>query len=151
MVREYPIISASWRDISCINQLAVECFGDDAHPIVELFIILALPGFVRFKAMDGDQIVGFILGEKYADLNAGWVTALGVKRDYRRLGIAKHLMAACEHHLKHRCVRLCVRRSNNPAISLYQQLGYKQKNVWRKYYSDAEDALVMEKVVEPSA
>jgi ribosomal protein S18 acetylase RimI-like enzyme len=35
--------------------------------------------------------------------------------------------------------------SNLPAIRLYEQLGYRRYGTWPRYYSDGEDALILEK------
>jgi ribosomal protein S18 acetylase RimI-like enzyme len=35
--------------------------------------------------------------------------------------------------------------SNDNAIALYQQEGYRTVDVWKNYYNDGEDGLVMEK------
>jgi ribosomal protein S18 acetylase RimI-like enzyme len=37
--------------------------------------------------------------------------------------------------------------SNHGAIALYQREGYQTIDVWKAYYSDGEDAMVMEKVL----
>ena len=65
---------------------------------------------------------------------------------YRRMGIAQALLQACEARLSAPLIRLCVRRSNLPAIRLYEKYGYHQVDIWRAYYNGGEDALVLEKV-----
>jgi ribosomal protein S18 acetylase RimI-like enzyme len=55
-------------------------------------------------------------------------------------------MRACEAEIKETRIRLCVRASNTPAISMYEHLGYLPIETWRGYYDDKENALVMEKV-----
>jgi len=42
-------------------------------------------------------------------------------------------------------IKLTVRRSNIPAIKLYEKLGYYQVDIWSKYYRNGEDGLVLEK------
>jgi ribosomal-protein-alanine N-acetyltransferase len=42
-------------------------------------------------------------------------------------------------------MKLTVRISNQPAISLYEHLGYHTSDIWRAYYNDGEDGLVMSK------
>jgi ribosomal protein S18 acetylase RimI-like enzyme len=48
--------------------------------------------------------------------------------------------------LKARRIKLTVRMSNRGAIALYEQEGYKTADIWRAYYDDGEDGVVMEKV-----
>jgi ribosomal-protein-alanine N-acetyltransferase len=47
--------------------------------------------------------------------------------------------------------KLTVRMSNDPAIALYKQEGYYTVDIWKSYYSDGEDGLVMEKVIDRSS
>lgn len=69
--------------------------------------------------------------------------------DYQRRGIGRRLVQAAESMgLEKGAVlsTLEVRRSNAPAIALYQSQGYAQVGVRPRYYSDnGEDALVMTK------
>ena len=44
-------------------------------------------------------------------------------------------------------MKLTVRMSNEPAISLYEQEGYRSVDIWKRYYNDGEDGLVMEKEI----
>jgi ribosomal-protein-alanine N-acetyltransferase len=66
--------------------------------------------------------------------------------DWRRRGLAQRLM---EHAIRTglarnaRLVTLEVRRSNRAAQALYAGMGFQQVNVRRRYYENAEDALVM--------
>jgi ribosomal protein S18 acetylase RimI-like enzyme len=55
-------------------------------------------------------------------------------------------MVACEQIMNIPSIRLSVRRSNLQAQKLYADLGYKFYEVWTAYYSDGEDALIMEKL-----
>jgi ribosomal protein S18 acetylase RimI-like enzyme len=77
--------------------------------------------------------------------NIAWVSTLGVLPAYRRQGVGMALLRACEAKLVVPRVRLSVRASNQPALRLYSNLGYRQHSVWPRYYSDGEDALVLEK------
>ncbi len=43
-------------------------------------------------------------------------------------------------------VRLSLRSSNHVALRLYQQAGYVRIDMWKSYYRDGEDAIIMEKV-----
>ena len=38
--------------------------------------------------------------------------------------------------------------SNDAAIALYKKAGYRTVDLWKKYYSDGEDGLVMEKILD---
>ena len=74
------------------------------------------------------------------------VLNLGVYPDFRKQGIARELMLALLKQCRDTGVvkgLLDVKKSNIPAISLYESLGFKQVGVRKKYYPDTnEDALL---------
>ncbi len=107
--------------------------------------MLAFPGVVRLKAVVDKKMVGFVAGDVRTREGVGWITTLGVSPAYRRHGIASHLLDSCEVEMNMPVVRLCVRRSNLGAQQLYQNAGYRPSGVWKSYYSDHEDALVLQK------
>lgn len=141
----WQIQTAGWRDLNELRQIEKVCFGDDAWPLWDLVAVLTFGGIIRLKAIAGGRMLGLIAGETRSGEDVGWITTLGVVPEYRRRGIAKALLAACEEGLGTALVRLSVRRSNQAAIRLYLQAGYIQTSVWPAYYVNREDALVLEK------
>jgi ribosomal protein S18 acetylase RimI-like enzyme len=49
--------------------------------------------------------------------------------------------------LKVASMKLTVRMSNQAALALYEKEGYQTVDVWKGYYSDGEDGVVMEKIL----
>ena len=80
------------------------------------------------------------------------VVSIAVREPYRRRGIASELMTtAMENGVEEYNVNECfleVRVSNQPAINLYEKLGFTNVNRKLGYYMDGEDALVMAKPLE---
>jgi len=91
-------------------------------------------------------MVGFIASDVRGAENISWIATVGVLPEFRRQGIGRRLIEACEERLPTAAIRLCVRASNQEAISLYHKLGYRPIGTWQRYYQDGEDALVMEKI-----
>lgn len=141
----FKIKPASWRDLFAIQEIERICFQEDAWPLIELMGALTWPGIVRLKAVNPPQLAAFIAGETHRSEQTGWILTIGVLPAYRRLGLASLLMQACEQQMKMPRVKLSVRRSNQPAIQLYQKLGYAQVDIWKNYYHGGEDGIVMEK------
>ena len=141
----HTIQPATWHDLGQLRQLEQECFGEDAWPLLDIIGVLAMPGVIRLKAVSGDQMVGFISGDPRSGEGVGWITSLGVRKAYRRQGIAQDLLEICEEQMGMRRIRLCVRRDNEPAIKLYEQNGYRMVDIWSNYYRPGSDALVLEK------
>jgi ribosomal protein S18 acetylase RimI-like enzyme len=141
----YQIETASWHDLNPLRQIEKECFGEDAWPLWDLIAVLTFPNVVRLKAVVDGHMVGFAGGDPKPSDGVGWITTLGVLPAYRRQGIARALLTACEDQLNQPRISLSVRRSNQAAIELYQSAGYHQTGVWPRYYIGGEDALVLEK------
>jgi ribosomal-protein-alanine N-acetyltransferase len=136
---------ANLRDLNSLRRLEQICFPKDAWPLLDLIGVLSMPNIVRLKAVDADQLVGFIAADVRRGQNIAWIATVGVLPEYRRRGVATALLAACEGRLKVGTVRLSVRASNEAAIQLYKRLSYRQVGSWQAYYADGEDALVFEK------
>jgi len=139
------IEKASWRDVNAVRSLEQQCFPKDFWPLLDIIGVLTMPNVIRLKALAGEQMVGFIAGERRAGDHIAWISTVGVLPEFRGQGIGTALMAACEKRLLASAARLSVRRSNEDAIRLYQRLGYQHVEVWPHYYNDGEDALVLEK------
>jgi ribosomal-protein-alanine N-acetyltransferase len=75
-----------------------------------------------------------------------WIATIGVAPEFRRRGIGRDLLRACEARLGQRRLRLSVRTSNEGAIRLYEGEGYERVEVWQRYYVDGEAAIIMQKV-----
>ena len=75
------------------------------------------------------------------------ITTVAVRRAFRGRGLGKVLMLAMmglARDLGARMVTLEVRKSNAIAIKMYEELGFRQKGVRPRYYTDnGEDALIM--------
>jgi ribosomal protein S18 acetylase RimI-like enzyme len=141
----FDLETATLRDLAALRRLERLCFEADAWPLLDLLAVLTFPDVVRLKALSGDRMVGFIAGDPQPARGLAWIATLGVDPDHRRQGIARALLRACEERLRPARVRLCVRVSNTAAVRLYEAEGYQVIDIWRAYYKDGGDALVMEK------
>ncbi len=79
----------------------------------------------------------------------GHIVSVAVREKYRRRGLATMMMVATLDALKKEYsveeAYLEVRVSNEPAIKLYQKLGFAIVKRLESYYLDGEDAFVMAK------
>ena len=136
---------ASLRDLSALRHVEQVCFPMDAWPLLDLIGVLTFPGVVRFKAVNGKQMVGFIAGDIGRLEGVAWIATVAVLPEFRGRGIGAALLQACEARISVNRIRLCVRPSNDVAIRLYERFGYTRVGEWTKYYQDGESALVLEK------
>lgn len=140
------ITNASFRDLSALRKLEHACFDKDAWSFLDLMAVLTFPDVVRLKAMEDGHMVGFVAGDPRSSEGFSWIATIGVDPNYQRRGIGRAMLRAAEQLLKTPRVRLTVRMSNQGAISLYEQEGYHTIDIWKGYYNDGEDGLVMEKI-----
>jgi len=117
----------------------------DVWPLFDLIGVLTFPGVVRLKATQAGEMAGFIAADVRRHEDLAWISTLGVLPEYRRQGLGSRLLRACEGQLPVSRIRLSVRAANEPAIQMYTRSGYQHHGVWKRYYSDGEDALVLEK------
>ena len=144
--RQALIQSTGITDIRQMNRLVKDCFGRDAWTWLDVFEALTFPGTVRLKAVIGDEIIGYVIGDRRTS-KLGWIASIGVHPKARRQGIGRRLLLAAERALDTQRVRLTLRMSNQAALGLYAQLGYEKVDVWKQYYRDGEDGLVMERII----
>ncbi|MEX1248745.1 MAG: GNAT family N-acetyltransferase [Anaerolineales bacterium] len=134
-------------DLNAIRQLENLSFELDAWPLIEMIGVLSLPGIERWKAQDGDKLVGFVAADIRRRQNLAWIATIAVHPDYRGQGIGAQLLKIAEERSGMPRMRLSVRAGNHAAQSLYQGRGYVQVDVWPRYYAGDEDAIVMEKIL----
>lgn len=100
---------------------------------------------VYIVAEEGGRVIGYI--GAWRVLDEGHITNLAVESEWRRQGVGRSLLAAMEELLYAEGIlriTLEVRVSNEPALHLYRQRGYRERGVRRKYYQDnGEDAYIM--------
>ena len=118
---------------------------------------LAKPSSICLGAVDAerDELVGYLIISRYVD--AWHVMNIAVAPEYRRRGIARRLMERLFEVTERDADRgytLEVRVSNEAAIRLYEEVGFRTRGIRRGYYTDnREDALIMWKdpVREPAS
>jgi ribosomal-protein-alanine N-acetyltransferase len=141
------IVPANLFDLSSLRRLERDSFDRDAWPLLDLMAVLTFPDVVRLKAVEEGRMVGFVAGDPRPRDGWGWIATIAVDPSFRRRGIATALLHACEKNLGVPKSRLTVRLSNDGAIRMYEQEGYATIDVWKSYYNDGEDAMVMEKIL----
>ena len=133
-------------DLERIAQMERAYFAGDAWTEKMLRDTMASPYSWTVLAEEGGKVCG------YACLMTLFETAellnIAVDSEFRRRGIADLLMKALHDkatELSAERVMLEVRKSNLPAIGLYVKHGYQKIAVRKGYYSDGEDADIMQK------
>jgi ribosomal-protein-alanine acetyltransferase len=125
------------------------CFPPQvAYSSEEIAAALADPGVFALVAESQEQVVAFVLVGTRRRL--GHIITIDVHAEFRRRGIGEHLMELAEQRLRLRgATRLIleVAVSNEAAIAFYRARGFTVQRLLPRYYRDASDAHLMEKVL----
>lgn len=139
------ILPASLLDLGPLQRIERVSFDADRWPLLDLLAVLTFPDVICLKAVADGRMVGFIAGDRREARGLSWIATVAVLPQFRRQGIGRALLEACEAGLATPRVRLCVRIDNSSAIRLYERAGYERVDIWPRYYKDRADAMVMEK------
>ena len=117
---DYPHILAIWNacglGISADGRDGPESFERQLAQFRDLYLV----------ATDADRMIGVVLGTH--DLRKGWINRLAVLPEYRRMGPASRLVAACDlavRNLGIEIVTVLVEPTNAGSAALFEKLGYR--------------------------
>ena len=134
------------RHVAQVAALEKQCFSE---PWSENSVAseLSNPLSAWLVAMDDDVLAGYVGSQSV--MGETDMMNIAVDAHYRRQGIAQALIEALVMHLKEKgshSLTLEVRISNQPAIALYEKLGFVQVGKRLNYYRNPkEDALILRK------
>lgn len=132
-------------DSVAVANLEKECFSDPwSLQMIEQ--TASRQDFLGLVVEDGGEIVGYI-GCLFAFEQAD-ILLVAVNKAHRGKGYGKQLMESALQLLKINQIEsvfLEVRVSNKVARSCYLSCGFKEIAVRKGYYSNGEDAVIMEK------
>ncbi len=158
---EIEIVPASSRFLEnfrqCLDSVARERIhiarleAPSASEMKEQFEAGLRSGFIQDWALSGDRVVGWavVIPSHMFGFSHGAGLGMGVHRDFRRRGIGERLMTGViEQAWKTGLERLELEvwSDNQPAITLYEKLGFRREGVLRHYrYLDGKytDAVMM--------
>ena len=140
---EIKIDEATIQDLEEIQDLEKESILN--NPLNENDIRSALTDelYKTFKITHNGDFAGFVIVQITDEVN---IVSVAVKKEFRNLGLATRLIEYVEKFTKEKglsVVSLEVSDKNITAYLLYKKLGFKQRRVRKKYYSDGTDAIEM--------
>ena len=140
------ILEMNAAHVSQVAALEKICFAD---PWSEMSIASELQNLWSYwlVALEDDRVIGYVGSQ--SSIDEADIMNVAVHPDFRRQRIGEKLALALVEELKalgNHSLALEVRASNEPAISLYQKLGFQQVGLRPKYYrTPREDALILRK------
>lgn len=140
------ILEMKAEHVAQVAELEKLCFAD---PWSQMSIESELRNIWSYwlVAAEEEQVVGYIGSQSTIDETD--VMNIAVHPQWRRRGIGESLINSLIGELKKRgshALMLEVRASNEPAIGLYEKLGFAQVGCRKNYYRNPkEDALILRK------
>jgi len=92
------------------------------------------------------EVIGFVIGITQKD--EGHILVIAIRDDYKKKGIGTFLMKKLMEIYEKKGIKklkLEVRVSNVPAISMYKRLGFKITNRLVNYYENGEDGFLLKR------
>ena len=130
-------------DLDAVSGLEKLCFKDP-YPLHFISQLAEANPENFLVAITDDALVGYAVVDRWIGHNH--LISIAVHPNGRGKGIGTGLMTALQQRLERgRPFRLEVRKSNLPALEFYRRHGFHETGVIEGYYSDGEDAVLMEK------
>ena len=146
-----PLDAAHAGEVAALER---EIMGTDAWSEALVMDELPRPDRVWWAAYTDDALGGAPAGQTLVGYAGGWIVdgqvqilKVGVAPEARRRGIARELLARVAADARDLGAQECsleVRAANAGAQSLYEALGFHALGTRPRYYSDGEDALIMQ-------
>ena len=139
------IRTATKADLAAVYGLECTAFGDHGYP--DFFLRQAWdlwPGSLLVAEGD-NELLGYALAGRGESVNEGWILSLAVAPAARGQGLGRQLLQAAVTALEGQgCVRIKLTvLPDNPALHLYQSLGFIEAGREADYFGPGEPRLVM--------
>ncbi len=136
---EVRIEAATVKFLDKLFEIEEDCFDHEAFTKQQIDYLLRDHNTRALIATVNGDIAGFVIAQIEVEENTeyGHIVTINVAPSFRRKGIATRMLLEIESFLKQRSVteiRLEVREDNNPALKLYQKLGYQTLGKLERYY-----------------
>ncbi len=146
-------------DLKQVMRLNETCLPENYSSFFYIDIYKQYP-HTFIVAEEGGIIIGYVMCRiensfsgfglrSFSTTKRGHIISIAVTPEHRKKGVAsamiKEALQAMATHEKAKECYLEVRMGNTPATSLYRKMGFEIKKTARRYYSDGEDAYIMNK------
>lgn len=151
MIDGVDIVAGGVRDVDAIMPVMTSAFDPsygEAWSAAQCMGMLSLPGTILFLARQENQACGFALAR--AVLDECELLLIATTSEVRGRGIGKGLLQSVVNWSRINAVKRVILevRSGNPALSLYQSMGFTEVGRRENYYIGLEnnrfDALTMQ-------
>ena len=140
------IRKATKEDLKAIKEIEDESFLNPFKENDLLYEIEENPVSEFDVLVVDDEIVAYL--DYWITFDSATIDKIAVKKNKRNQGFAGFLLKNAIENLKKQNVEfftLEVRKSNLPALNLYEKYGFQKVTIKEKYYEDGKDAIYMVK------
>lgn len=140
------IRKATKEDLKAIKEIEDESFLNPFKENDLLYEIEENPVSEFDVLVVDDEIVAYL--DYWITFDSATIDKIAVKKNKRNQGFAGFLLKNAIENLKKQNAEfftLEVRKSNLPALNLYEKYGFQKVTIKEKYYEDGEDAIYMVK------
>jgi ribosomal-protein-alanine N-acetyltransferase len=150
MMQKVEILPARAEDLPQIAAMAACSFPDPWSEALFRQTLAAPASQILAAFTETGSLAGYLVLQQAGDEQS--VDEIAVVPAFRRKGIARQLLQWAHHTFPACNFILEVRQHNTAALALYQQLGYQQVGLRKRYYHHPEeDAVLMTRYAAPSA
>lgn len=138
-------------DLDAILKIERSVFSSDFFNRRQFRYLMTKAKTVFIVICDDRGVAGYSILFTPSHLRHSRVYNIAVSNEARGKGYGKALLQRMEkdsRNLSYSAIRLEVRRDNRPAISLYEQFGYRGIGEKPDYYEDGQDALIYQKQLD---
>ncbi len=132
-------------DIDAIEQIETISFPGTAWPKKIFVSYVDNNNSLSYVLFKENRIIGYVISDLLHPEAS--IVKLAIHPEERKKGYAKKLLHYFISELRKQnygTIFLEVRTQNCPAQNVYEKLGFKSIGIRKKYYSDGQDAFVME-------
>ena len=132
------------QDFNRINEIGL-LIKDDFSTIYNIEDAVKKDYVHIYVYVEDEKVLGFIHIEDHFEITD--IINIAVDIDYQGRGIGKKLIQYVIDNTKAEKIMLEVKANNDPAINLYNHMGFKQIHIRPKYYDGNIDAIIMERSI----
>lgn len=139
------ILEMQITDVKQVSEIEKECFSSPWSE-KDFEIELGKEGSITLISVANDLVVGFVNAQLVLD--EIYINNVAVTQKIRKQGVGELLLKGLENKVEGIAsfITLEVRKSNIPAIKLYEKCGYQEVGLRKNFYEKpTEDAILMTK------
>ena len=156
MLETYKLRKFGMSDLNAVMEINRVCLPENYSQFFYVDLFRRFPE-TFLVAEENEKVAGYIMCRIEVGLGdigfsglkkRGHVVSVAVLPEHRKKGVGEALVSSAMDAMRTYNAKQCyleVRVSNDPAVKLYEKLGFEVTRTSQSYYADGEDAYIMTK------